>query len=76
MSELKTNIADFCEWIFAQKKHDVIKFLEKAKSLFGNDLSKLVNSDDFKNDKYRISDSLIVANIVRPKRIRPTNCIF
>lgn len=68
LSDLKTDIADYSEWIFAQKKYDAGQFIEKAKSLFGDDLSKLVKSDDFKTDKYRISDSLIVATIVKPKQ--------
>ncbi len=68
LSDLKTNIADYNEWIFAQKKYDVGKFTEKAKTLFGDDLPLLVKSVDFKNDKYRITDSLIVAAIVKPKQ--------
>lgn len=68
MSDLKINIADFSEWIFAQRNYDVNDFFEKAKSLFGDDLSKLVTSEDFNNDKYTISDSLIVATIVKPKQ--------
>lgn len=68
LSDLKTDIADYSDWIFAQKNYDVGKFIEKAKSLFGDDLPKLITSEDFKNDKYRISDSLIVASIVKPKQ--------
>lgn len=68
LSDLKTNIADYNDWIFAQKKFEAGNFIEKAKSLFGDVLSQLVTSDDFKNDKYRISDSLIVATIVKPKQ--------
>lgn len=68
LSDLKTAIADYSEWIFAQKKYDADQFIEKAKSLFGDDLSKLVTSNDFKNDKYKICDSLTVATIAKPKQ--------
>ncbi|MGK7397437.1 MAG: hypothetical protein ACNS62_22865 [Candidatus Cyclobacteriaceae bacterium M3_2C_046] len=68
LSGLKTNIHDYTDWIFAQKKPEFNMLLEKAKLLFGNDLSKFVKSDEFKKDKYRISDSIIVTAIVKPRQ--------
>lgn len=68
LSQLKTNLNDLSEWIYSQKKYKSQEIVKKAKSLFGDNLSESIKKAPFKEDKYRVSDSLVTVSIVKPKQ--------
>ena len=69
ISQLNTKIAEFSEWLFSQRKLKSTIIVDEALELFPFEtLSRFVENRDFKLDKYKISDSIVAASIVRPKQ--------
>ena len=67
-SQLKTKVVSFGEWLIGQKKLEGEKVKKQAESIFGKPLSNFTKSKPFKDDKFIVSDSLVVASIVKPKQ--------
>jgi len=67
LSQLKTRLPDFTEWIYTIEKPNYEGIIEQTQQIFGVPLPEFVDSEDFTKDKYKVSDSLVLASVAKPE---------
>lgn len=69
LTQLNLPFWEMSEWLYSQEKLNGDQIKAKIEELFGMDIADLVEHENFKNDKIKVSDSLVVAAMVKPKQI-------